>query len=96
MIRQWIFGVGMNLDGIMHMSQWWLWAKWLFYYPGDSLLQAMMRYTPHLAGLLEISRNSFGGSASGLISLCCFLVVTVSFESACVLKSFPTRRFAGS
>jgi hypothetical protein len=97
MIRQWILGSGLNVDSVMHMSsQWWPLAKWFFYYPGDFCLQAIMRHTPHLATLLEISRNSFGGSASGLISLGCFLAATVGIESARFLKGPPPRRFAAA
>lgn len=49
------------------------WLIALFFFPGDALLYAMMRYTPSLANFLEIGSQDYGGLLSGFISVCAWL-----------------------
>lgn len=57
----------MNRDGVVTISDVWLWFKWLYFYPGDVVLEVILKI-PGLATFLEVSDASFGGSASGIMS----------------------------
>ena len=79
-MRLWLFEADMNFDGIVGLSDFWLWANWLFYYPGDALLKAIIDYAPLVAETLEVSLQSFGSAASGLCSLAIALAITILIE----------------
>ena len=80
MMRLWLFEADMNFDGVVSVGDFWLWANWLFYYPGDALLKAIMDYAPVIAQSLDVSLDSFGGAASGLCSLGIALAITIAIE----------------
>ncbi len=67
--RQWSFEADMNYDGVITISDTWLWLKWLFSYPGDFVLYLMINKTPNVATFLEVTTNSYGGALSTIISL---------------------------
>ncbi len=66
-MRQWSFIADMNHDGLVTISDIWLWIKWLFFYPGDVLLQGLL--SNGMAPFFEITPESFGGWGSGVLSV---------------------------
>lgn len=91
-MRQWNFIADMNFDGIVNAVDYWLWLKWVFFYPGDCVLQWMFKHAPTLAKGLELSSlDSFGGAGSGVISLWVFMFATMACESS-VLRPAMSRR----
>jgi hypothetical protein len=73
--RQWHFVTDMNHDGVTTISDISLWMKWLYFYPGDWLLQALMKALPDLTTFLEVSKESYGGFLSGLISFFAWIFI---------------------
>ena len=67
-MRQWSFFADMNHDGVVTISDVWLWFKWLYFYPGDLALQGMLSYLPGFATFFEGTGESFGGWGSGIFS----------------------------
>jgi hypothetical protein len=86
MMRQWNFVADMNFDGLINATDVWLWLKWLFFYPGDFIMQYMLKHAPLLAKGLEVTLESFGGAGSGVLSLWVFMAATMVCE-ATVLKA---------
>lgn len=74
--RNWRFLTDMNGDGSTTVSDVWLWAHSLFFYPGDLLLAGVSKFTPSIAGFFEFTPNTFGGVFSGIVS---FLVWTIVY-----------------
>lgn len=68
-MRFWSFLPDANFDGIISISDCWLWFKWLFYYPGDLLIFVSFEYAPVLTRFLEVRAPAYGGSVSGVVSL---------------------------
>jgi len=66
-MRQWQFVADMNGDGLITISDVGLWFKWLYFWPGDAVIYALME-TP-LGRFFEVSPASYSGAASGIISL---------------------------
>lgn len=66
-MRLWSFQADMNWDGVVTISDIWLWFKWLYFYPGDGLLHIIISW-PSVATFFELSVNDFGGGFSGVIS----------------------------
>ena len=77
MYRQWSFVTDMNYDGIVTISDVWLWIKWLYYYPGDLFLYFLMQDFPRLAVFVEVAPESYSGSFSGIFSVFFWTVVIV-------------------
>lgn len=75
--RPWRFVADMNFDGLVTVSDTWLWFKWLYFYPGDLLLLGLMRGAAPVAIFFEISDGSFGGEFSGVVSFFAWLVVFI-------------------
>lgn len=73
--RQWHFVTDMNHDGVTTISDISLWIKWLYFYPGDWLLQASMKAAPDLTTFLEVSQESYGGFLSGFISFFAWVLI---------------------
>jgi hypothetical protein len=88
-MRQWSFVADMNSEGIITVSDVWLWVKWLFFYPGDLLLQVIVNYAPALATFLELAPSSFGGWGSGTISFFAWLVLLLAIGIA---ENYAPRR----
>jgi hypothetical protein len=66
--RQWNFVADMNNSGSVTISDVWLWFKWLYFYPGDGAIYALVNTVPWFGQFFEITYNSYGGILSGLIS----------------------------
>ena len=84
-MRRWNFVADMNFDGLINATDVWLWLKWIFFYPGDFIMQYMLKHAPLLAKGLEVTLESFGGAGSGVLSLWVFMAATMICE-ATVLK----------
>jgi len=82
--RQWRFSADMNHSGAVTISDVWLWAKWLYFYPGDGLLYFVIRKAPALAKFFEISSNSYGGVFSGLVSFLVWLSIVIGAKAGSV------------
>lgn len=67
--RPWGFVADMNFDGIVTISDVWLWCKWLYFYPGDLVLRVTMDGFPGLARFLELTEGSYGGVVPYVLSL---------------------------
>ena len=65
---RWQIALDMNGDGLVTISDMWLWLKWIFFAPGDLLLLLLMKYWTPIALFLEISPKDLSGFFSGLIS----------------------------
>jgi hypothetical protein len=66
----------MNLDGIVTISDVGLWAKWLYFLPGD--MAALVLLDTPVGDFFEISITSLEGIGSGALFFCFWFVV---FES---------------
>ena len=74
--RLWSFIADMNNSGGITIVDLWLWFKWLFFYPGDYVVNLFIYDAgtePEFKAILdffEIPRNDwFGGWISGIASL---------------------------
>ncbi len=66
----------MNMDGLVTISDAWLWLQWLFFLPGD--FAAMVLLGTPIGDFFEITLGSIQGVGSGALSFCVWFVV---FES---------------
>lgn len=73
--ERWTFTADMNGDGLVDLSDVGLWAKWVFFAPGDLLLLVCMKHFPGLALLLGLDAASLSGPLSGTLFFCVSLVV---------------------
>jgi hypothetical protein len=73
---RWIFVADMNGDGLITISDFWLWVKWVFYAPGDCILLGVMLQMPSLAKFFEISTLFLFGWWSFFLSLFVWWLVT--------------------
>lgn len=83
MDRLWRFQQDMNGDGVVTVSDVWLWVKWLFYYPGDWLIDILTNTA--LGRFLEFSAASLGGGLSAVISFLAwyaFFAIAASCENS--------------
>ena len=75
--RPWDFVADMNMDGLITISDVWLWFKWLFFIPGDSLILFL---GPSAVGrFFEMSPENYGGGFSFLMSASAWMSVTLAF-----------------
>ena len=65
-MRQWNFDADMNHDGIVTISDVFLWFQWLYFYPGDFLLNILIG--TDIGQFLELSPRDFGRIGSGVVS----------------------------
>ncbi len=72
---RWIFVADMNRDGLVTVSDLWLWVKWAFYAPGDCILLGVMLQMPQVAKFLEVSTLMLYGWWSFAISLWVWYVI---------------------
>lgn len=68
-MRQWAFVRDMNRDGLITISDVWLWFEWLLYYPGDCLVAWLILDAPGVAQFLEVDQSFLGGRLSGFLSV---------------------------
>ena len=67
--RQWHFVADINNSGLVTISDIWLLFKWLYFYPGDYLINFFVEQEPEIGRFLELSYSYYGGFLSGFISL---------------------------
>jgi len=72
---RWTFAQDMNLDGVVTISDVGLWIEWVFFLPGDLMIEGILLWGPRLAVFLELSRADFGGLGSGVVSVFGWLLV---------------------
>lgn len=74
--RLWGFIADMNGDGAVSISDVWLWMKWLYFYPGDLGVAALLSM-PNVSAFFEMSTDSYGGTFSGVASAVIWLWAVV-------------------
>lgn len=77
--RKWEFVADMTGNGHVTVSDFWLWVKWLYFWPGDGLIYLTMKYVPAVAAFLELTPGKYGGPLSLFISFGLWIVVLVLF-----------------
>ena len=65
--RLWFFEADMDQNGVITISDLWLWVQWLFFYPGDLLILGIMKFGD-IHTFFELSSSTFGNWFSGIIS----------------------------
>jgi hypothetical protein len=78
-VRQWEFVSDMNRNGMVTVSDVWLWIKWAYFWPGDGLIWLAITYTPDLAKFLELSPGKYSGPLSLFLSFPMWVVFLVLF-----------------
>ena len=73
--RLWKFAEDMNYDGSITISDYWLWLKWLFFYPGDLTLLVVIKVFPELSQFPGLGPDNYSGILSGLISVVAWIFV---------------------
>lgn len=68
-VDRWTFTKDMNLDGVFTIADVGQWIGWVFFLPGDLLIEGILLSGPGLAVFLELSRADFGGVLSGIVSV---------------------------
>jgi hypothetical protein len=63
----------MNLDGVVTISDVWLWLQWLYFLPGD--LAALVLLDSPVGNFFEITLGSLQGVGSGVLSFFFWFVV---------------------
>jgi hypothetical protein len=67
----------MNLDGVVTISDVWLWLQWLYFLPGD--LAALVLLDSPVGDFFEITLSSLQGIGSGVLSFMFWFVVFEPF-----------------
>jgi hypothetical protein len=67
----------MNLDGVVTISDVWLWLQWLYFLPGD--LAALVLLDSPVGNFFEITLSSLQGVGSGVLSFFFWFVVLKPF-----------------
>lgn len=78
-VRQWDFVWDMNQNGVVTVSDLWLWIKWLYFWPGDGLIYLILRKAPEVAAFFELSAAKFGGPLSLFLSFPMWILFLVVF-----------------
>jgi hypothetical protein len=78
----------MNYDGLVTISDIWLWLKWLFFLPGDSAIWLTMDRAYGLATFLEFSTTSYGGWLSGFLSVVGWLLALILISLPQIIAEF--------
>jgi hypothetical protein len=78
-VRQWEFAADMNQNGLVTVTDVWLWIKWGYFWPGDGLIWLAINYTPGLAKFLELSPGKYSGPLSLFLSFPMWVVFLVLF-----------------
>ena len=58
--RQWKWVADMNADGIVTISDVWLWIEWLFYWPGDGFIYILIHKFSTFAQFFELTSADYG------------------------------------
>ena len=67
----------MNLDGVVTISDVWLWLQWLYFLPGD--LTALVLLDSPVGNFFEITLSSLNGLGSGVLSFFFWFVLFEPF-----------------
>ena len=78
-VRQWEFMWDMNQNGLVTVSDLWLWIKWAYFWPGDALIYLAILHTPSLAEFFELSAAKYGGPLSLFLSFPMWIIFLVVF-----------------
>ena len=73
---RWFFGKDMNCDGLFTISDVGLWAKWVFFLPGDGLLWVVMQ-SQGAAIFFELTPEIYSGWYSGITSGFVWFIVMI-------------------
>jgi hypothetical protein len=63
-----VFSGDMNADGALTIRDLWLWLRYGFFLPGDTVIWFLSSYVPAAAHFLEIGTRNYGGLFSGFVS----------------------------
>jgi hypothetical protein len=63
-----VFSGDMNADGELTIRDLWLWLRYGFFLPGDTVIWFLSSYVPAAARFLEIDTRNYGGLFSGFAS----------------------------
>ena len=67
--RLWYFSADMNADGAVTIADVWLWLQWLFFYPGDFIVNLAIHFGFfEVVDKLELTTHIYGGLLSGVLS----------------------------
>jgi hypothetical protein len=66
---RWTWKRDINDDGKVTISDVVGWVKWVFYYPGDWVIDKLLKQNGKAAAFLELTPDSYGGRISLIISL---------------------------
>jgi hypothetical protein len=69
----WPRGSDFNLDQVFTISDIWLAAGWLFHFPGDLAIAALLN--AGFGTFLEMTTASFGGVFSGIVSFMVYMLL---------------------
>ena len=83
--RQWSFVADMNYNGLVTISDVWLWFKWLYFYPGDLFIYLSVNSFPSFASFFEISYNDYSGFLSGVVSFVLYSIA-ISFTISSIIS----------
>ena len=56
--RLWAFVEDMDYNGVITISDVWLWFKWLYFYPGDLIVYILLNDAPEIGQFFEMSKKS--------------------------------------
>jgi hypothetical protein len=68
----------MNQSGSITISDFWLWCKWIYFYPGDLIVYYLMNGASSVGQFFDISYASYGGVLSNFVSFCCWLIIILT------------------
>lgn len=77
--RQWAFVADMNHSGTITISDFWLWVKWLYFWPGDAVIVLLIQNAPDVAAFFELSPARIGGPLSLFLSFPLWIVALALF-----------------
>jgi len=85
--RRWELVGDMNADGVVTISDMWLWVKWVMYLPGDGVIAVV---GPTVIGrFLELTPESFGGVTSLVLSVILWAVAVAQLGTLLSKKQRP-------
>lgn len=77
--ERWTLVRDMNRDGMFTITDVLHWVGYVFHVPGDGFFYLLMKGFPSLTAFLEVTAVSYGGYASGIISVFVWLIAWVVF-----------------
>lgn len=65
---RWQFQTDPNFDGVLSISDVWLWIKWFYFAPGDLIIFLISKVEP-LRIFFELSPQSYGNWFSAVVGM---------------------------